>query len=354
VTDFLTELREELLDGLERYERVPRWRRRRIRFAVGRTVAAAVAAAASLVAIAVVDRPPDVEQGTTPAVSRLEGFHASGLVVFAGSVWISQYDSGSLMRIDQRTGSVRARIDVGGSPGTVIAADGAVWVHDWERGRLMKVDPRTNRVTETVDLGQANGDIAFAAGAVWAIGERGMLLRIDAETATISRPMPLDGVRPPTGPTLAAAGDTLWVAAGTTVIEIDARTGDIVGRAHGPFLPTEFARRTAADGRGLWISSPTRRELLHVDARTQQVTRHSVAGDPHSIALVDGRIWVATIHETDPLTRVSVFDDAGRAVGTIPLPYPAVSIVASPGGGAWVTFGEDRTYSPAALHLSWP
>jgi hypothetical protein len=360
MTDFLTELRGELLDGLDRYERAPWWRRPpRIAPWARRATVLAVATAAIVAALVLALKPPaELEQSTTPPISRLDGFHASGLVAVDGTLWVSQYDDSSLTRIDLRSGSVRARIDVGGSPGTVIAAAGAVWVHDWERGRLVKVDPRTNRVAKALDLGEANGDIAFAGGAVWAIGDRETLLRIDPETATVGRRTQLDGVRPETGqpaaPTLAVTGDTLWVAAESTVIEIDARTGAILGRARGPFLPTEFARRTAADRGGLWISSPTRRELVHVDARTRHVTRHPIAGDPHSIAFVDGRIWVATLHDADPLTRVSVFDAAGRAVGTIPLPYPAVSIVPSPGGGAWVTFGEDRTVSPAAVHLSGP
>jgi hypothetical protein len=45
----------------------------------------------------------------------------------------------------------------------------------------------------------------------------------------------------------------------------------------------------------------------------------------------------------------------GRVVATIALPdQPAVNIVPSPGGGAWITFGANNTVSPAALRLSGP
>jgi virginiamycin B lyase len=367
MTEFLTELREELLDGLERYERAPRWRRPlasrgrgRSGPAARRIAAVAVAAAAAIaVAVQVADLTPELEQGTTPQVSRLEGFHATGLVAADGSLWVTQYDIAQLLRIDPQSGKVRARIDVGGSPGGVIAAAGAVWVHDWERGRLSKVDPGTNRVVKTLTVGSSNSDIAFAAGAVWAIDERGLLLRVDPDTAAVTQRKSLGAAARLTtdasGVTLAAAGDTLWIVVGDgQITQVDARTGRVLGRARGPALPLEKSRRAAADETGLWISSPARREVLHIDARTRKVTRLPVPGDPGPLAIVDGRIWVGTMHDTGTVTRVTVLEPDGRIVGTTPVPHPAVNIAPSPDSGAWVTFGADNTVSPAALQIPSP
>jgi glutamine cyclotransferase len=368
MSDFLTELREELLDGLERYERARWWRRplasrgrERIGPAARRMAAVAVAAAAAIaVAVQVADRAPELEQGTTPPVSRLEGFHATGLVATDDSLWVTQYDIARLLRIDLQTGKVRAHIDVGGSPGGVIAAAEAVWVHDWERGRLLKVDARTNRVLKTLTVGSSNSDIAFAAGAVWTIDERGMLVRVDPDTAAVTQrvslgtaaPLPTDA---PGGSTLAAAGDTLWVVAGDgDITEIDARTGGILGRARGPALPPEKSRRAGADDSGLWISSPARREVVHIDARTRRLTRFPVLGDPGPLAIVDGRIWVGTLHDTGAVTRVTVLETDGRVVGTMPVSQLAVNIAPSPSEAAWVTFGDDNTVSPAAVRLTSP
>jgi outer membrane protein assembly factor BamB len=369
MSDFLAELREELLDGLERYERAPRWRRRllvrgrgRVGPVVRRIAAAAVAAAAATaVAVQVGDQAPEREQGIAPQVSRLEGFHATSLAAAEGSLWVTQYDIDRLLRIDLKTGKIAARIDVGGSPGGVIAAAGAVWVHDWEHGRLLKVDTRTNRVVTTLKVGTNNSDIAFAAASVWTIDEHGQLVRVDPDTAAVTRRLSLGAAAtlpsdPPRGSTLAAAGDTLWVVAGDgDIAELDARTGRILGRAHGPALPVEGSRRAVADAGGLWISSPFRRQIIHIDARTRRVTHLRVAGDPGPLAIVDGRIWVGTLHETGIVTRVTVLATNGRTVATIPLPnQPAVNIVPSPAGGAWVTFGADGTVSPAALRLPSP
>jgi streptogramin lyase len=369
MSDFLAELREELLDGLERYERAPHRRRRprprrwpRIRPLARRVAAAAVAAAVAItLAVQFAGHPREREQGAPPPVSRLEGFHAASLVAEDGSLWITQYDIARLLRVDLRTGKVVARIDVGGSPGGVIAAAGAVWVQDWERGRLLKVDARTDRVVKALKVGTNNSDIAFAAGSVWTIDDNGQLLRVDPDTAAVIRRLPLGAAAtlpsdPPRGATLTAAGHTLWVVAGNGhIAELDARNGRVLGRTSGPSLPVETSRRAVADDSGLWISSPFRRQIIHIDARTRHVSRLRVPGDPGPIAIVDRLIWVGTLHDTGTLTRLTVLQSDGRIVATIPLPdQPAVNIVPSPDGGAWVSFGTSNTVSPAALRIPSP
>jgi hypothetical protein len=195
----------------------------------------------------------------------------------------------------------------------------------------------------------------FAAGAVWALGADGKLLRVDPQTLAVTERLPLDVAPRRPGTTLVAAGDTIWLSIGDVVVEVDARARRVVGEAPAPLLPAEIARRIAADADGLWVSSPTRREVLHIAARTRQITRIPVAGDPGPLALVDGRVWIGTVHDSGHLTRVTVLDATdGRALATLPVPYPAVNIFPSPAGGAWVTFGEDATQRPAALHVSGP
>jgi streptogramin lyase len=362
VTDFLTELREELLDGLERYDRTPWWRRARASRSVVRGIAvAAVAVAAALVGVQLAGRAPDDDQATARDVSRLEGFQATAAAATDGTLWVTQHQLANLLRIDLHSGAVRARIDVGGSPGGVIASGGAIWVHDWERGRLLRVDPRTDRVVKSLTLGQVNsGDVAFADGAVWTAGDRDQLWHIDPKTASVTRRIPLGrsasaGDKALVG-MLAPAGDVMWVVMGDgAVLEIDIRSGRRLGSAHVPALPTELARRAVADDSGLWVSSPQRREVLHIDARTRHVSRYAVGGDPGGIAIVDGRVWVATLHETGTVTRVTVLDERdGHVVATLPVPLAAVNIVPSPTGGAWITFGEDGAVSPAAIRISGP
>jgi streptogramin lyase len=358
VSDFLTDLREELLDGLERHERRRGWTQGVVVApAARRILIAAVAALVVFAGVQFAGGGANDEQPAAPELRRLEGFHATSAVTSDGSLWLTQYNVSDLLRIDLRTGRPRADIHLGGSPGGVIAGAGALWVQDWELGRLLKVDPATQRVVKTLTLDQVSGDLGFADGAVWFAGARGVLERINPQTVKVSRRVPL-GLHPSgdLSTSVAVAGDTLWVVTGNgAVIQVDARTGTILGRTHGPALPGEFARRTAADDGGLWISSPTRREVVRIDARTRRITRFPVHGDPSPLAIVDGRVWVGTTHDTDPVTRVTVLDETdGHIVATLPVPLVAINFAPSAGGGAWVTFGEDGTVSPAALHLSAP
>ena len=368
MTDFLTELREELLDSLERYEQAPRWRRPiavrdllKVPPIARRMVTIAVTTAAAIaVAVQLAGRPPELEQVTPPPISRLDGFHATGLVADAGSLWVTQYDISRLLRIDARTGELGASVDVGGSPAGVIAAAGAIWVHDWERGRLLKVDAQTNRIVKTLPIGTTNSDLAFAADAVWAIDARGLLVRIDPATAKATQRVPLGAgaplpTEPPRGATLAAADNALWIIAGNGhITEVDARTGGILGRTRGLALPMEKARRAVADASGLWISSPFSREILHIDARTRRTSRRRIGGDPGPLAVVDGQVWVGTLHDTGALTRVTVLDHDGRTIGAVPVPHLAVNIAPAPNGGAWISFGENDTVSPSAILVSAP
>jgi streptogramin lyase len=367
MSDFLTELREELLDGLERYERAPRSRRmlgRIARTRVGpaaRRVAAVVVAGVAAVAVAVevADRPPEHEQSTRPQASRLEGFLATGLAPADGLLWVAEEDTGSLLRIDLRTGSIRARIDVGGLPGAAIAGGGAIWILDWQ-GRLLKIDPRTDRVTDTLELRQTGGDISFAAGSVWAVGDGARLLRVDPESVEVTDQVELGpAYAQPTGharsQTLAVAGDTLWVVGASGVVtELDARTAEILGRASGPRTQAERTRRVGADDSGVWIASAGRREVMHVDARTRRVTRIPVGGDPGALAVVDGHVWLGTLHDTGTLTRLTVLDSRGRLVRTLPVPNRPIEIAQAPDGGAWVSFGENAIATPAAVRVVAP
>jgi streptogramin lyase len=362
MTDFLSALREELLDGLERHERAPR-RRRFARPARRATIAVATAAAAVAAAVPLIDGPNDTERSITPDVSRLEGFVSSGFVEYRGSLWATEDMAERVLRIDPQTGRAGARIEVGGVPGGVIAAARALWVLDWQ-GSLVKVDPRTDRVVGTLSLGQTGGDVAFASGSVWTIGDRAHLNRVDPETMTIEERIEL-------GPrmygltccgtegsharaeSLAVAGDTLWVAAGTGVTQLDARTGRIVGQARAPSLQDERTRRIAADASGLWISHPDRPELLHIDARTRRTISVRLGGDPVGVGVVDGRVWVGTLHRTGAPTRVTVVD-SGQVTATVPVPHAPVQIVPASGGSAWITFGTTAILSPAAVRVAAP
>ena len=74
------------------------------------------------------------------------GAGADGVAVGAGAVWVTSESSGSVARIDPRTGSVTQTINVGSGPSAVAVGAGAVWVANSLDGTVSRIDPASNRV----------------------------------------------------------------------------------------------------------------------------------------------------------------------------------------------------------------
>jgi len=67
--------------------------------------------------------------GTTAFGKKLAGYPptldaASG----EGAVWVANYDEGTIVRVDPRTGDVVSTIKVGGHPSGIAVGHGRVWV----------------------------------------------------------------------------------------------------------------------------------------------------------------------------------------------------------------------------------
>ena len=48
--------------------------------------------------------------------------------VIRGNVWVANYDEGTIVRVDPRTGDVVSTIKVGGHPSGIAVGHGRVWV----------------------------------------------------------------------------------------------------------------------------------------------------------------------------------------------------------------------------------
>jgi DNA-binding beta-propeller fold protein YncE len=108
----------------------------------------------------------------------------SGIVVGFGSLWLTDVNDNSLLRLSMQTGEVEARIPVGNSPiGVVVTAD-ALWVANYSDATVTRVDPVTEEaVGQPVILGGRPGGIAAGEGYIWVTRtEDSSLVRIDPET----------------------------------------------------------------------------------------------------------------------------------------------------------------------------
>src|SRR5829696_5742444 len=241
------------------------------------------------------------------------------------------------------------RIDAGENLGAMTAAGGDVWVNDFGTERLLRVDARTGRVRARLPLGRR---VALAAhgDAVWALrwGGRffrtpnGPLYRIDAASGRITRRIPLDPTQIYFG--VIAGGGDVWVWGPRHVVRIDAASGRITadhdiagesGELTGAVLEPGGLLTSTVDGHLLHVrddgtdhgaraSALVRAELLAVDRE------HAIAAAAGALVAVDvatGRLaWrrrlgfrISTMlpREGILLAHGAAFRDAGDRVWAI-------------------------------------
>jgi streptogramin lyase len=93
-----------------------------------------------------------------------------------GELWVTTPDS--VLRIDPRSGALRAQIEVGGTPVEATAGpDGLVWVTDKERSRVVRIDPATNAVVDSFAAGPGAYAMARIGDSVWVTSFAGSDIR---------------------------------------------------------------------------------------------------------------------------------------------------------------------------------
>jgi streptogramin lyase len=91
-------------------------------------------------------------------------------------LWVTTRDS--VLRVDPRSGDVRAHIEIGGTPVEAIAGpDGLVWVTDKERSLVFRLDPATNVIRDSFHAGPGAYAMARVGGSVWVTSFAGSDIR---------------------------------------------------------------------------------------------------------------------------------------------------------------------------------
>jgi hypothetical protein len=107
-----------------------------------------------------------------------------------GAAWL--ISTGKLIRVDERTGVVRALHASGLRPIGVnhelAVGAGSLWTVDWTG--LQRRSLGTGRLKRTVALGREDNAVTFADGAVW-VASSAELYRIDPRTLNVTVRVPL-------------------------------------------------------------------------------------------------------------------------------------------------------------------
>jgi YVTN family beta-propeller protein len=217
------------------------------------------------------------------------GSSPSALTAGAGALWASNYNAGTVSRIDPRTDALVQTITAGQTPSGIAVGGGSVWVANYIVGTVSRINPTVNRVVQTLTVGNAPSGVAYGDGSVWVTNTSdGTLTRIDAVTGTVRDTFAVGGE--PTG--VAYGLGFVWVsdASDGRVLELDPATGQLiqaidVGTGPGPV--------TVADD-AVWVANTLDGTVSRIDPVTSAVTATIAVGDtPDAVAAGDGGVWVA-------------------------------------------------------------
>ncbi len=103
------------------------------------------------------------------------------LIIAFASAWVACKE-GKVVRVDMSSGDV-APVTTEAGAHTLATTDDAVWVTNYQAGSVSRIDPATNEVTTIADVGSGVG-ITVGDGHVWAATATG-IAKIDPLTATI-------------------------------------------------------------------------------------------------------------------------------------------------------------------------
>jgi len=225
-----------------------------------------------------------------------------------GSVWVSDFYTDTVRRLDEETGALQALIHVppNSGPEGIAVANGSVWVVNHYAGTVSRIDPAKNRVVDAIRVSYTGRggaqEIAAGLGSLWVgVGNKQAVVRVDPRsnevTATIKLPrsvVPCGGI--------AVSAAAVWVSGCIelkTVARIDPRTNtvasilDVGGVTDQP----------AADGNTVWLvasgnpyDSPTLTGyLLRLRANDTVATRYRLGKGviTGGATVAFGAIWVA-------------------------------------------------------------
>jgi YVTN family beta-propeller protein len=240
---------------------------------------------------------------TPIAVFPLEGT-PDWQVMTEDSVWVANGPKNAIHRLDVKTNTVAATIEVGKRPCSGLAAGfGSIWVPSCGDNALSRVDIKTNRVVATVPVGPADseGGLATGAGSVWMLTDKkGILSRIDPQTNKVAAEIEV-----PSGSFACVFGEdgAVWISSTeqNLVARVDPKTNKVTDKINVGPQP----RFLTAGASSIWTLNQGDGTISRVDVKTKSLLTNITVGIPGTggeIAFGEGYIW-ATVFEI-PLSQI--------------------------------------------------
>ena len=179
------------------------------------------------------------------------------------------------------------------------------WTYNEARGQVARVNKADGSVTNSVSVPSAVVDMTIGAGSVWALGEDGLVYRINTADFTVQALDLGDAII-----SVTASPDTLWALSASegALLRVDPVSGEVLVTVPVGRDPVD----AAFAGNSVWVGLRAGQSLIEVDTRTSAVVSRTVL-DAQPLALHQGDVGVFVTMEDGPLILVSspVTDDEG-------------------------------------------
>ena len=304
--------------------------------ALGRVLIAAVcvaAAAACGSAAGTLKRKPVPNYGPIVKKTIRTDAKPCGVVEGFGAMWVTNYGSATLQRIDPQTNRVTGSVKVGENPCGLAVGAGAVWVNGYGTNSVERVDPTTLTLVKHITVGNAPYDVLFAEGSVWTTNQGdGNVMRIDPATDTVVATIPVGEAAAGLG----FAAGSIWVGTNSSdaVYRIDPESAHVTTIHTGKQWPAWLSTRDDQ----VWVGSVNEHVALRIDPETNRVADVVNVGTSPVDGVVDerGLVWIPNRGSNS----VSIIDAASATLVTTLRVGPAPFVLNDGFGDVWApSFG---------------
>lgn len=246
----------------------------------------------------------DVKTNTVAATIEVGKRPCSGLAAGFGSVWVPlcgdrpNVENGAkpaLARVDIKTNAVVTTIPMGiaNSEGGLTTSPDAVWVVNDAKSTLSRIDPKTNKVAAEITVAPGSVSAIYADGAVWvASPDKSVFARVDAKTNEVTDTIAI-GPKPRF---LTAGAGSVWSLnqGDGTVSRVDTKTRKLVTNIE---VGIPGGGGELAFGEGYVWATVFQIPISKIDPKTNSVVRQFAGAGGDSIRAAHGSVWLSNLRE---------------------------------------------------------